>query len=80
MKTATIDQLWDTHRNIVSYEGSETDRPQTIAELKKCHNVLVGDKIQGKIYEAIIDNCVCLIEQTTVRHPHGGTMYIIEVL
>lgn len=78
---ATISELWETGRELLSFDGDELERPQSFAELKKCENVLLGDKIQGtRIREVLIDESVVLVEPTKVRHPGGGTMYILEVL
>ena len=78
---ATIEDLWETGREILAYDGSEFDRPKSISDLKKCENVLVGDKIpELKMQEVMIDNRIFFIQSTTVRHPMGGTMYILEVI
>lgn len=78
---ATINELWDTGRLIVSFDDDEFERPQSFTDLKACENVLLGDKISGtKIREVLIDNSIVLVEPTKVRHPVGGTMYILEVL
>ena len=77
---ATISQLWETGRELISFDGDEFERPQSFADLKKCENVLLGDKIPGsKMREVLIDNSIVLVEPTTVIHPAGGTMYILEV-
>ena len=77
---ATINELWETGRQILSFENDEFERPQTFADLKKCENVLIGEKIEGtKMREVLIDNSIVLVEQHKVRHPYGGTMYILEV-
>ena len=78
---ATIDELWDTGREIISFDGDEFERPQRFTDLKACENVLLGDKIPGtKMREVFIDDTVVLVGPTKVRHPVGGTMYILEVL
>ena len=82
---AEIQQLWDTGREIIGYEGSDTERPYDFSDLKKCENVLVGDKIYKdshcKIREVLIDNSIVLVQPNKVHHPcDGGTMYILEVL
>lgn len=77
---ATIEQLWDTYRDLISYDNSDTDRPQSISDLKKCENVLVGSKIQGtRMYEVLIDDRIIYVTPTAVNHPCGGKMYILEV-
>ena len=78
---ATISQLWDTCREIIVYDDSEFERPQSFTDLKKCENVLLGDKIPGtKMREVLIDDSVVLVEPMRVRHPVGGTMYVLEVI
>ena len=77
---ATISQLWETGREIITFDGNEFERPQTFSDLKKCDNVLLGDKIPGtKIREVLIDNSIVLVEPIKVKHPFGGTMYILEL-
>lgn len=79
--TATISGLWDTCRELITFDNSDTDRPQSIADLKKCDNVLVGDRIAGpkSPFEVLIDNRIVLVAPCTVHHPRGGTMYILEI-
>ena len=78
---ATISWLWDTGRELISYAGNEFERPQSFAELKKCENVIIGDKLPGtKVREVLIDNTFVLDEQITVRHPGSGSaMIILEI-
>lgn len=78
---ATISELWDTDRELITLYGSDTDRPQTISDLKKCDNIVVGARIAGpkSPYEVLIDNRIVLVTPCIVRHPCGGTMYILEV-
>ena len=81
---ATISDLWETGRRILSFDNSEYERPQNFKDLKQCDNVLIGDKIYNdshcKIREVLIDNSIVLVEPNKVCHPCGGTMYILEVL
>ena len=77
---ATISQLWETGRKLINFDDDEFKRPQSFADLKKCENVLLGDKIPGtKMREVLIDNYIVFVEPMKVRHPAGGTMYILEV-
>ena len=77
---ATISQLWETGRELITFENDEFERPQSFSDLKKCDNVLLGDKIPGtKMREVLIDNSIVHVEPMAVRHPAGGTMYILEV-
>ena len=78
---ATISQLWETGREIINFDGDEFERPQSFADLKKCENVLLGDKIPGtKMREVLIDSSIVLIEPMKVRHPAGGAVCVLEVL
>lgn len=83
---ATISQLWDTHREIISFDDSECDRPHTISDLKKCENVIVGAKVcKGGPTEVLIEegSTTRYIYITPVRLQHpsgGGSMYVLEVL
>ena len=77
---ATIGELWNTGRELISFDNNDTKRPQTFSDLKNCDNVLLGDKIDGtKIREVMIDNRIYLVEPIKVNHPQGGTMCILEV-
>jgi len=77
---ATISELWETGREIICYDNDEFERPQTISDLKKCVNVLVGERVcNGGPYEVMIDNSIIMVQPTKVRHPYGGIMYILEV-
>jgi hypothetical protein len=78
---ATINQLWSTCREIVSYNDSDTERPKSIAELKKCENVLLGQKVdKNGPTEVMIDNDIFFVMPVKLHHPMGGTMYVLEVM
>ena len=78
---ATIKDLWETGRQILAFDGPEFGRPKSISDLKKCDNVVVGDKIPGTgMYEGIVGNSIVFIKPMAVRHPAGGTMYVIEIM
>jgi hypothetical protein len=80
MNKLIISDLWQTGRELLTYENSEFDRPQTFADLKKCDGVLVGDSLwSSKAKEVLINDRLYVVESTTVRHPMGGTMQILEV-
>lgn len=79
MKKAQISFLWETGREIVSFEGDEFDRPASIADLKKCSNVLIGDKDKTGATEVMIDHYICFVKTAKVRHPAGGIMYVLEI-
>lgn len=79
---ATVSQLWDTYRKIISFNDSEIDRPASISQLKKCENVLVGDKLfKGGPTEVMIDDKIYLVEPVKLQHPTGcGSIYALEIL
>lgn len=78
---ATVNQLWDTYREIISFDNSEFDRPTSISDLKKCENVLVGSKIcNGGPTEVMIDDSIYLVIPAKLRHPSGGgSMCVLEI-
>ena len=83
---ATVNQLWETGRMIISFDDSDVCRPSSIAELKKCENVIVGAKIcKGGPTEVLIEegSTTRYIYITPVRLQHpsgGGSMYVLEVI
>ena len=80
MNKVTISELWDTGRELLTYENSEFERPQTFSDLKKCEGILIGDSLwSSKVKEVLLGDRLYVIESTTVRHPMGGTMPILEV-
>ena len=77
---ATISQLWETGRELITFENDEFERPQSFSDLKKCENVVLGDKIPGtKMREVLIDNSIVIVEPTKVRHPADRTIYILKI-
>ena len=79
---ATISQLFDTYRNIITFDDSEFDYPHSIDDLKKCDNVLVGSQIEGtrSPYEVLIDDNIHHVNPLKIQHPSGGgSMHILEV-
>ena len=80
---ATIDFLWDTGRKIISFDGSEFNRPTTFTELKKCDNVIVGEKIDSdsrcKDRYVMIDDNFYVVCPATAMHT-GGTVRFLEIL
>ena len=75
---ATINWLWDTGSEIINYDDNEFEHPQSFEELKKCENVIIGDKLPGtKIREVLVDNTFVLVEPIRVRHPESGSVMII---
>lgn len=78
---ATIDYLWDTDRQIISLDGSEFDRPTTFAALKKCANVIVGEKIDPRCKErsVMIDDNIYIAGPSTAMH-RGGPIRFLEIM
>ena len=78
---ATVNQLWDTCREIISFENSEFERPTSMSDLKKCENVIVGEKIcKGGPTEVMIDDSIYLVTPVKLQHPSGGgSMLALEI-
>lgn len=78
---ATISQLWETCREIIVYDNSEFERPQSFADLKKCENIIVGAKIcKGGPTEVMIDDSIYLVMPVKLQHPSGGgSMFALEI-
>ena len=83
---ATVNQLFDTYREIISYADSEFDRPSTITQLRECENVIVGKRIEGprSPYEVLIEEGkgvrYIYVMPLTICHPSGGgRMDVLEV-
>lgn len=78
---ATITHLWDTYREIISFDNSEFERPTSISDLKKCENVIVGAKIcKGGPTEVMIDDSIYLVMPVKLQHPSGGgSMFALEI-
>jgi hypothetical protein len=78
---ATISELWQSGREIISFDNSEFDRPASISELKKCENVLVGDRLfKGGPFEVLIDNSIVLVSPRKINHPSGfGSFCALEI-
>ena len=82
---ATISQLWETGRDIISFDSDEFSHPTCFAEIKKCENVIVGDRKNGvdKYYprEVLIDDHVYMVQVIEVHHPADRSkMILLEVL
>jgi len=81
---ATINYLFNTSREIISFDNSEFERPQNFRDLKKCDNVIVGDKIDEdsrcKTREVLIDDRIVFVMPNIVNHPCGGLMNVLEIM
>jgi len=78
---ATISNLLGTCRELITFDGADTEYPHTITDLKKCDNVLVGGRVDGprSPFEVIIDNDLYLVTPCAVQHPCGGTLLVLEI-
>ncbi len=83
---ATVSPLFDTMREIITFDNSEFDHPRSISELKKCPNVIVGGKMAGSRspYEVLIEEGsntrYIYVQPLTIRHPASGSrMDVLEV-
>jgi len=81
---ATINELWQTGREIISFDGSEFERPQKFSDLKKCENVIVGEKIDDdprcKTREVLIDDKIYYVMPNYASHPAGGLINFLEIM
>lgn len=80
---ATINNLFETGREIISFDGSEFERPQKIGDLKKCDNVVIGDKINPdprcKEYSVLIEDDIYIVSPNYVML-NGFRMNFLEIL
>ncbi len=82
---ATISQLWETDREIITFDNSEFDRPADFGQLKKCDNVIVGEKIDEdsrcKTREVLIDDKIFFVIPSRVLHPAtGDEIRVLEII
>ncbi len=81
---ATIGHLWETGREIITFDNSEFDRPNDFGQLKKCTNVIVGEKIDEdsrcKTREVLIDDKIYFVIPVRIQHPAGGEMCVLEIM
>jgi len=79
---ATITELWQTGTQIITFDNDEFNSPSSIADLKKCENVLIGkyDK-EIRATEILIDNNLVMVAFKKVEHPSGGgKLYVCEIM
>ncbi len=73
---AIITELWDTGLDIITTE-SDSNEISCMADLRKCENVLVGEKVKYAGTEVLIDNHLVEVSFRVVLHPTGcGKMSI----
>lgn len=81
---ATICELWQTGREIITFDNDEFSRPQKFSDLKKCENVIVGEKIDDdprcKTREVMIDNKIYYVTPNYASHPAGGLINFLEIM
>ena len=82
---ATIGHLWETGREIISFDNSEFDRPADFGQLKKCDNVIVGERVDEdprcKTREVLIDDKIFFVIPSRVRHPEtGDEIRVLEIM
>ena len=82
---ATVKYLWETGREIISFDNSEFDRPADFGQLKKCDNVIVGEKIDEdsrcKTREVLIDDKIFFVIPSRVLHPAtGDEIRVLEII
>ena len=70
---ATVKYLWETGREIITFDNSEFDGPRDFGQLKKCDNVIVGERVDEdprcKTREVLIDDKIFFVNPSNVRHP-----------
>ena len=80
MKKAVIKNLWNTDREIIGWEDTDTEYPASISDLKKADNVLVGARnAASHCHEIMLDDNIVEVH---VAHISGanGTIVCLEVL
>ncbi len=77
---AIIDTLWDTGIDIITTEDDCNDIT-SLSDLRKCDNVLVGEKISGtSCTEIMLGDSIFDVSFRQVSHPTGmGKLYICEI-
>lgn len=77
---AIISNLWDTSIEIVTTKA-DANEIQSLANLRGCDNVLIGDKVEGTpAYEIMVDDTIYIVAFRTVSHPSGcGKLRICEL-
>ena len=68
---ATVIELWNTYREIISFDGSEIERQQQLGfeKMRKCY---YRDKICRCVTEVMIDDRIYLVMPVKLQHPSGG--------
>ena len=75
---AIISKLWETGIDIITTE-SDDDNITSLADLRKCGNVIVGEK-QAFYTEVLINDLLIYVSFRTVTHPTNcGKLRICEI-
>ena len=82
---ATIGHLWETGRGIITFDNSEIDRPADFGQLKKCDNVIVGERVDEdprcKTREVLIDDKIFFVIPVRIQHPiTGDEIRVLEIM
>lgn len=82
---ATVDYLFDSNRKVISFDGSDVHYPGNFVELKKCENVIIGEKIDPdprcKDRYVMIDDQLHIVYPIKINHPSGGgVMNVLEIM
>jgi len=76
---AEIKRLWDTSIDIIT-STDEDEEIGSIKDLRRCDNVVVGDRRDGT-WEVLVDDHIWTVTFRTMFHPTGcGRLRICEVL
>ena len=75
---AIISELWDTGIDIITTED-DSNEIYSISDLKKCENVIIGDR-HDYFTEIMLDDSILCVAFRTVSHPTGcGKLQICEI-
>mgnify|MGYP007124204566 FL=1 len=82
---ATVKYLWETGREIITFDNSEIDRPADFGQLKKCDNVIVGERVDEdprcKTREVLIDDKIFFVIPVRIQHPiTGDEIRVLEIM
>ena len=64
---AEIVELWESGNEIIIIDNNDCP---TIADLKKCENVIIGS-IKGGLIEVLLDNNIYYVSKVQFTHPSG---------
>lgn len=78
---AKIDTLWNYGIEIIVPDtDDEFDNFSNLSDLKKCENILVGDKDEIGLYEVMIDDQIVYGNFQIYNHPTGcGKLRVFEL-